>query len=376
MKHPSSISIPKLGLLIMILANFSAHAATDNIAPMLEEIRAKHKLPALAAAAFIDGQVVALGTTGTRKVGGREKVTDDDLWHIGSDGKSMTASLAAVLVQDGKIKWETTVAEVFPAFRGRMNDAWKAVTLEQLLTNRSGAPSDPPEDLWQTAWKQSGSPASQRMDFVRGLVERAPEAPPGTKFIYSNQGYTIAGAMLEKAAGKPFEKLMTERLFVPLGLKTAGFGAPGDPRRVDQPWGHTGSGTSLVPVPPGPTADNPPAVTPAGRVHLSIADFARYAAWHAGGAAKNGKMLTEASFAKLHTPPPGADYAMGWGIGEFSGSGGKVLMHEGSNTMWLAVIWVVPAKNSAFVVATNSVGTEAEQGTEEVILSLIKKLLP
>ncbi len=227
---------------------------------MLEEIRAKHQLPALAAAAVIDGQVVVLGTTGTRKVGGREKVTDADLWHIGSDTKSMTASLAAVLVEEGKIKWETTVADVFPAYRSRMNDAWKAVTLEQLLTNRSGAPGEPPADLWQTAWKKTGSPINQRLDFVRGLVERPTEAPPGTKYIYSNQGFSIAGAMLEKVAGKPFEKLMAERLFTPLGLKTAGFGAPGDARRVDQPWGHTGTGANFKPVPPGPAADNPPTI--------------------------------------------------------------------------------------------------------------------
>ncbi len=67
---------------------------------------------------------------------------------------------------------------------------------------------------------------------------------------------------------------------------------------------------------------------------------------------------------------------MGWGVGEFPEAGGKVLIHEGSNTMWLAVIWVAPARNTAFVVATNFAGTEAEQGCNEVISTLIKKLLP
>ena len=352
-----------------------AQDATENVAPMLEAIRAKHQLPALAAAAVIDGRVVALGTTGTRKFGGREKVTDADLWHIGSDTKSMTASLAAVLVEAGKIKWETTVAEVFPAYRGRMNDAWKAVTLEQLLTNRAGAPGAAPVDLWRTAQQQTGSPTSQRLDFVRGLIERPPEAPQGTKFIYSNQGFAIAGAMLEKVAGQPFEKLMMERLFGPLGLKTAGFGAPGDARRVDQPWGHTGAGANLTPVPPGPAADNPPAITPAGRVHLSIADFARYAGWHARGAAKGKALLSEASFTKLHTAAPGQDYAMGWIVAERPWAGGKALSHSGSNTMWLAVAWVAPAKDAAFVVATNVTGKDAEQGCDEAVSALLQKLL-
>ena len=99
-----------------------AQDSTETMAPLLEEIRAKRQVPALAAAAVIDGRLAALGTTGVRKFGGREKVTDADLWHIGSDTKSMTASLAAVLVEEGKIKWDTTVAEVFPAFRSRMNE--------------------------------------------------------------------------------------------------------------------------------------------------------------------------------------------------------------------------------------------------------------
>ncbi len=365
----------RLITLITALTGSCVQAATENIAPMLEEIRAKHQLPALAAAAVIDGQVVALGTTGTRKAGGPEKVTDADLWHIGSDTKSMTASLAAVLVEEGKIKWETTVAEIFPAYRSRMNDAWKAVTLEQLLTNRSGAPGEPPAELWQAAWKQTGSPTNQRMDFVRGLVERPPEAPPGTKYIYSNQGFAIAGAMLEKVAGKPFEKLMAERLFTPLGLKTAGFGAPGDARRVDQPWGHTGTGANLKPVPPGPAADNPPAIAPAGGVHLSIADFARYAGWHARSASKGKALLSATGFAKLHTPPSGADYAMGWIVGERPPAGGKVLSHSGSNTMWYAVVRVAPAKDAAFVVATNVAGKDAAQGCDEAVAALIQKLL-
>ncbi len=361
--------------LITFLLSLCAQSAPENVVPMLEAIRAKHQLPALAAAAVIDGQVVALGTTGTRKSGGREKVTDADLWHIGSDTKSMTASLAAVLVEEGKIKWETTVAEIFPAYRSRMNDAWKSVTLEQLLTNRSGAPGNAPPDLWQAAGRQTGSPTNQRLDFLRGLVERPPEAPPGTKFIYSNQGFAIAGAMLEKATGQPFEKLITDRLFTPLGLKTAGFGAPGDARRVDQPWGHTGTGANLKPVPPGPAADNPPAIAPAGRVHLSIADFARYAGWHARGATKGKALLSDASFTKLHTAAPGQEYAMGWIVGERPWAGGKVLSHNGSNTMWLAVMWVAPAKDAAFVVATNVTGKDAEQGCDEAVSALIQKLL-
>ena len=135
--------------------------------------------------------------------------------------------------------------------------------------------------LWAQAWKKQGSPTEQRLEFVRGLLQTAPDPLPGTKCIYSNQGYSIAGAMLEQITEKSWESLMREMLFHPLELNSAGFGAPGMPGQADQPWGHRRRGSALEPVPPGPAADNPPAIGPGGIVHASIGDFARYAAWHA-----------------------------------------------------------------------------------------------
>src|SRR4029079_14124324 len=88
------------------------------------------------------------------------------------------------------------------------------------------------------------------------------------------------GAMLEHATQTPYEELVQKRRFTPLGLKSGGFGAPGTPRRIDEPRGHDLKAGKLEPIDPGPAADNPPAISPAGRAHLSIADFARYAAWH------------------------------------------------------------------------------------------------
>src|SRR5690606_14906599 len=99
-----------------------------------------------------------------------------------------------------------------------------------------------------------------------GLLARKPEATPGTEKIYSNQGYAIAGVMLEKASGQTWEGLMQTMLFDPLGMTSAGFGAPATPGKVDQPWGHEPGLFGQKPVPPGPRADNPLAIAPAGAV--------------------------------------------------------------------------------------------------------------
>ena len=349
----------------------------ENVTALLEPIRAQHRAPALAAAAMINGKLAAVGATGLRKSGAHEPVTEQDLWHVGSCTKSMTASLAALLVQEGKLRWESTVRDVFNNLRGRIHESWARVTLEQLLVHRGGAPGDAPNDLWSAAWKQRGAPQVERMEFVTGLITRPTEAPPGEKYIYSNQGYAVAGAMLEKVAGQPFEKLIEQRLFAPLGLKSAGFGAPGDARKVDQPWGHRSEGDKMVPVPPGRDADNPPAISPAGRVHLSISDFARYGGWHAGRGRRVPQLLTPAGFTKLQTAAAGegGKYAMGWGVHPRGWAGGDALSHTGSNTMWFAVIWVAPAKDAAFVAATNYAGAGAEKVCDDAVAALLKKLL-
>ena len=171
---------------------------------------------------MVDGKIVVTNAVGFRKHGGAEAVTVNDKFHIGSVTKSMTATVAAMLVEQGKLSWTTTVEESFPEHGEQLHPDYRAVTLEQLLAHRGGAPGNPPKDLWIKAWHAGGAPAEQRRDFVKGILARSPEAKPGTKHIYSNQGYAIAGVMLEKAAGKAWEELMRAMWFEPLGMNSAG----------------------------------------------------------------------------------------------------------------------------------------------------------
>jgi CubicO group peptidase (beta-lactamase class C family) len=94
--------------------------------------------------------------------------------------------------------------------------------------------------------------------------------------LYSNGGYIVAGAMLEALTGQTWETLMEQELFQPLGITTAGFGAPGTSAVRDQPWGHLRSGGTWTPLSPGPGADNPAAIGPAGTVHIALSDITLY----------------------------------------------------------------------------------------------------
>ncbi len=366
-----------MGVAAALFASASAAQTgkgATNVSEMLEIIRAKHKLPSLAAAVVVDGKVVATNAVGVRRYGTAVKVTPEDKFHIGSDTKSMTATVAGMLVEKGKISWTTTIAQSFPEFVRDIHLDYQSATLEQLLANRGGAPNKPPPTLWMKAWQATGTPAEQRLAFVKGILALEPEAKPGTKYVYSNQGYTIAGVMLEKASGKTWEELMRTMLFEPLGMTSAGFGAPASVGQVDQPWGHTKGTAGIKPVPPGPGADNPAAISPAGAVHCSLGDLAKYAIFHMAGERGASKLLKAETFRKLHAPV-GGDYALGWVVTERKWAGGRALTHSGSNNMFYVVVWMAPEKNSAVIIASNIGVNDAAAGCDEAAGKLIMEFL-
>jgi CubicO group peptidase (beta-lactamase class C family) len=378
MTTPTLIGVVLISLGVIVLVRGRAPKApaieySDPVSQMLESIREKHNFPALAAAVVVDGKIVVTNAVGFRKNGGTEKVTVDDKFHLGSVTKSMTATVAAMLVEQGKIAWTTTIGEAFPELKSEIHPDYLGVTLEQLLSHRGGAPGAAPGDLWRKAWAANGTAAEQRLAFIKGILARKAEAKPGTKFIYSNQGYTIAGVMLEKATGKTWEDLLRSMLFEPLGMTTAGFGAPASIDKVDQPWGHTKKMFSgSEPVPPGPRADNPLAISPAGAVHCSMGDLAKYAAFHMAGERGKSELLKAESFKKLHTAvADNDDYALGWKVLKRSWANGRALMHNGSNTMFYVVVWMAPEKNCAVIVASNIGVDAAFGGCDEVAGKLI-----
>ncbi|MGD9688500.1 MAG: serine hydrolase domain-containing protein [Phycisphaerales bacterium] len=382
--------------------NAPAAPAVRDLAATLEPIRAKHALPALAGAIITGDGLIALGATGRRRVDHPEPVTTSDLWHLGSCTKAMTATLAALLVERGTLTWTTTLADAFPDLAPDMHADFRRVTLEQLCTNRGGVPGNLDADgLWDKLWRHKGEPLEARRELLRGVVRRAPEYTPGTRTLYSNAGFAIAGHMCERAAGKPYEALLRELLFEPLGMRSAGFGAPGAPEAdpPDQPRGHR-DGKPHEPTADGRGADNPPAITPAGRVHASLGDWARFVGLHLRGARRldpdaapqpaeqvGAITLRDETFRKLLTPPAeGTDYAFGWarttrpwartrelGAPAANTRPGTVFTHSGSNTLWFCVTWIAPGRDFAVLVCTNQGGDDGAKAADEAAWALIQQ---
>ncbi len=341
-------------------------APTKDVSALIEPVIKKHDVPGMAVAVIRNGETVATGFAGVRSRGKGEKIAPGDRFHIGSDTKAMTAMLCGILVEEGKLKWDQTIGETFPELKNEMNPQYRDVTLEQLLTHRGGAPGQVEKGpLWAKFWQHKGTPTSARRLLLTGVTSTAPEAAPGSKFIYSNSGYAIAGHMAEKVTGKSWEDLMREKIFSPLGMTSAGFGAPGKRGKNDHPRGHGAGGS---PVEPGFGSDNPVAIGPAGIVHCTIEDWAKYVAANLPGGKT--KLVKPETLKKLHTHPPGEPkYAMGWAIADNQPwAGGPALTHAGSNTMWFAVAWLAPEKDFAVLVACNAADGEA---CNDAVLELI-----
>jgi CubicO group peptidase (beta-lactamase class C family) len=360
--HPMKPAI--LGILLAAATLTIAKEPVD-ISSELAALIVDEKVPALAAVAISKSEIVATGVAGIRKFGSPEKATLNDKFHIGSCTKSMTATLVAIIVADGKITWDTKAAEVFQDIK--IHPGFREVTLRQLLSNTAGVPADIPDELWER-FRPKVEEAEQRKILVTGILGEKPTYQPGKGNVYSNGGFSIAGAMLERVTGQPYETLMRERLFKPLGIHTAGFGAAATDGKVDHPYGHVEEDGKLVAV----NSDNPAAISPAGRVHLSIKDFAKYANFHLGNLT-NGPLDKE-QLQDLHRViAPAGEYASGWIVAKRDWSKGDVLFHNGSNTMNFAVTWLASAENFAVVIACNS--GEGEETCDEAAALLIERFL-
>jgi CubicO group peptidase (beta-lactamase class C family) len=355
----------------------------ENLNALLEPIRQKYDLPALAGAIVTSKGLSAVGAVGVRKYGTDTPVTVNDQFHLGSDTKAMTATLLATLVEEGKLSWNTSLEQVFPELASKMDPAYRKVTLEQLLSHRAGFTDEswPKGKSFEDMYKLPGSPREQRAAYVAMVLSEPPVNKPDSTFLYSNRSYAVAGAMAERVANDSWETLMQKRIFDPLDMQTCGFGAMGtpgktdpkqtDPKQIDQPWQHTLILLGHRAIEPGPQSDNPPVIGPAGTVHCSIIDWGKFVTAHLRGEQGEAGILKPETFKRLHTPSFGGDYAFGWLVADRSWAGGRAFNHAGSNTMNFAIVWMAPAKDFAVLIATNQAGGETFNACDAAASALI-----
>ncbi|ADU13966.1 serine hydrolase domain-containing protein [Asticcacaulis excentricus] len=345
-----------------------AEAAPEAVHPpltreLLNDKRLAAYTPAMAAA-WARGAQTEIFAAGARSSDDEIAVQMEDQWHWGSITKSMTATLCARLVDAGVLKWTTKVGDVLDENGRPVPTAYRDATLLHLLSHRAGL--QPNLDGINTVFYSRDplpDPRAERRKWALTALKQKPVGPVGAQNVYANNGYIIAGTLLEQLTGKSWETLIQAELFTPLGITSAGFGAPGRPGQVDQPLGHAVNGHTRKPLPVGPgrPTDNPVALGPAGRVHMSMSDMLTYLQAHRD---RPVNLLKSESWDALHTPHFGDDYALGWVVRPDG-----TLWHNGSNTFWYAEVLVDTRSGSVAAACANDAASDTQVAVGQVLTS-------
>jgi len=373
-----------LGFTISIMVSMTACSSSEGVTvdwsagdfqsileSSIRQLRTRTGLTGVAAAVMTAGRFKGVAVDGERRRGSGIPVTVNDRWHAGSIGKSMTAVLIAALEHERLLSIDKALPELLPGIE--MAGSWRPCTLKHLLTHTAGAPANFPMKVLKVWPDTAEELVAARRRFIAEILAEEPESPCGERHTYSNVGYTIAGHIAETIAGMPYEALMTQKVFIPLELNSAGFGPPKGEEPNQEPLGHMKLLRFRFALDPFEwPADNTPVMAPSGGVHLSILDLARYGADHLEGASGTAvSLLPQESWQRLHTPYL-EDYAYGWVRYERrEWAGGPLLWHNGSNTLWYALLMLLPARNTVLAFATNDGAIEE---AERAFVGLARQL--
>jgi len=300
------------------------------------------------AAGYVQGDGAPTLRSSGRRFRGGGAVGEDAAWHIGSISKTFTATLVMQMVEIGSLDLDVPISGYFADFAGEMHADWAAISLRSLLSHTAGL--RPNFTNAQMTAVYSNDLAAERLSRLRALWGQPATGRKGA-YAYSNLGYVLAGAILERVTGQPWEHLVTERIGKPLCLASMGTGAP---RGADDPWGHRNMILYRKAMDPATRAsDNPPWLGPAGTLHMSLSDLLRWGQAHLqAGKGERPDFLSRESCALMQSPVA-ASAGLGWQVAQFPGSNVDLVGHDGSNGMWLAHVSVLPQRNMVFAFAMN-----------------------
>ncbi|MCG6157528.1 serine hydrolase domain-containing protein [Rubinisphaera margarita] len=374
-----------LGVVLLLAAGGSFYVAwaedsterevrAETFAGLAEQLRQEQKLVGLAGMVMVDGSVTESAADGERKTGSGVAVEVGDEWHLGSITKSITATMIARLIEKGQLEWTDTVAEHFP--EAAIHEDWRDVTLRQLLTHTSGARANFSIGVRMLHPSLEVECTAERKKAVLAVLAKKPATDPGETFVYSNVGYTIAGAIAEQATGEGWEDLVRREVFEPLELTQAGFGPPkSSTEDVEQPVGHVKAFFWKTAM--DDSADNTPIIGPAGTVRMTLKELCTYGSAHLQGELGGDMLLAPETWQELHRPELN-NYACGWVKKEAGWEIPHTLYwHNGSNTMWYALLVVIPGKNMVVAVASNDGDIpRAEAAAWELVNLSARKVKP
>jgi CubicO group peptidase (beta-lactamase class C family) len=314
----------------------------------VDSIRTTLHIPELAYAVVSSDKIYEMQALGYKQINTKKTAALTDKFRIGSNTKIITGFIAALLVKEGKIKWDTRFFDLFPELKAGSDPAHYSMTLLDLLSFRTRLYSytyyyEKPEQKDFT-----GDEAQQRYQFTTWFLKEP--AVPDTSIIHiSNLSYIAASLMLERVSGKPYKQLVRD-----LGKKLDIDFNFGQPNSLDnlQPWGHN---KDLIPEPPGDSYKLN-WLLPAGNINVNLPDYVKFIQLQLKGLKGESDLLTAEEFNFLFTGLP--EFAIGWFMNKDQ-QGHVLYTHTGNPGSFLSKVMVCKETNKAYILLFNA---QTEEG--------------
>lgn len=318
-------------------------------------------VPGVAVAVVHDGELVLAKGYGVRRAGEAARVDEHTLFGIASNTKAFTTAALAILVDEGKLKWDDPVIDHLEWFQMYDPYVTHEITIRDLLTHRSGMGLGEGDLLFFPPSSYTRDEILHKLRFMK------PASSFRSRYAYDNLLYLAAGQIIPAVTGQPWEDFIRERIFRPLGMtdsntSVAGF-HPGDNYATP----HSEVEGKLTPIPPA-RIDN---TAPAGAINSSASDMAKWAIVQLNGGAmpgtdkrlfserQNREMWSPQTILPTSEPPAGlsalrtnfAAYGLGWGLREYRGH--KVVSHTGGLPGYVSQVMLIPDMKLGVIVLTN-----------------------
>jgi CubicO group peptidase (beta-lactamase class C family) len=317
-------------------------------------------LPGLAIAIVAGDSVVFARGYGVRQTGLPDTVDTGTRFAIGSTTKAIVATALGILVDEGRVEWDAPVITYLPWFRVGDPYITRELTVRDLLTHRAGFPNI--DQIW-------ANPGFTGDEILRRIAALQPVYSFRSGFIYQNVMYAVAGAVIEAAAGMPWDEFVRTRIFQPLGMRATEptlAAVDGQPN-VAAP--HTNAGGTIR-LTRNRSVD---AVGPAGSAWSSVDDMAKWLRFNLNRGQIDGmRLISEATHAAIMSPqvvapksmypttrlvqPRFFTYGLGWFLHDYRGA--AVAMHTGSINGMNALVGLLPDRGVGVSVLVNAGGAE------------------
>lgn len=344
-------SLPSIGYAQAATATGSADDQyAKGIAAIEEKVESRRKelgIPGMSLVIVKDDKVLYSKGLGFKDFENKIPVTADTQFAIGSSTKAFTALTVLMSAEEGKLSLDASPRTVLPYFKMYDPDTDKNMTIRDLLTHSSGLNRT---DIAMVTGKLT------RAELIRVAGEAKPVAKLHEKFGYQNLMYATAGEVVAVAQKKPWEAVVPERIFKPLGMTNTSISIAEMEKAKDKSFGYDYNfdtkETRKLPY------REIQQVAPAGSINSSANDMSRWLRFVLGGCALEGKRLVSEKSCAEWTHPEmkvnasgTVNYALGWFVQKWNGQ--TVIQHGGNIDGFNALVAMVPEKKLGFVMLTN-----------------------